>query len=37
LEILLNAVVDPNNEVVECNDGNNQDAADTTIQCGGVN
>ena len=31
------AVVDPDNTVVEGNDGNNDDQADNTIQCGGIN
>ncbi|MBW2523720.1 MAG: hypothetical protein JRI23_06070 [Deltaproteobacteria bacterium] len=30
-------VVDPDNVIEECNDGNNRDSADDTVQCGGIN
>ena len=31
------AVVDPLDTIEECNDGNNADAADQKVQCGGIN
>jgi hypothetical protein len=34
LPILIYAVVDPDNAIEECNDGNNKDAADDKIICG---
>ena len=34
LLVLLYAVVDPANAIVECNDGNNKDFADNKITCG---
>jgi hypothetical protein len=37
LQIEIWAVVDPDNAIAECNDGNNSDAANPKIQCGGVN
>ena len=36
LEILVWGVVDPDNEIEECNDGNNKDDADSKVVCGGV-
>jgi hypothetical protein len=32
--ILIYAIVDPDNAIEECNDGNNKDAADDKIICG---
>jgi hypothetical protein len=32
--VLIYAVVDPENAIAECNDGNNKDAADQKISCG---
>ena len=37
LQIDIFAVVDPDNDIPECNDGNNTDQAPASIQCGGVN
>jgi subtilase family serine protease len=37
LSVQIWAVVDPNNTVAECNDGNNNDAANGKIECGGIN
>ncbi len=37
LSIEIWAVVDPDDLIDECNDGNNSDAASPKIQCGGVN
>ena len=37
LEIQIWAVVDPDNLIEECNDGNNTDAANSKVQCGSVN
>lgn len=37
LSILVFAVVDPDNKIKECNDGNNKDAADNKIICDNVN
>ncbi|MCA9621855.1 MAG: hypothetical protein KC731_22680, partial [Myxococcales bacterium] len=37
LQITVWAVVDPDDAIAECNDGNNADAADAPVQCGGVN
>jgi hypothetical protein len=34
LLVLIYAVVDPQNTVMECNDGNNKDAADNKVVCG---
>jgi hypothetical protein len=34
LAILVYAIVDPDNEIAECNDGNNKDAAENKISCG---
>ena len=34
LTIQIYAVVDPENTVTECNDGNNKDAADNKVLCG---
>lgn len=34
LLVLLYAVVDPANAIVECNDGNNKDSADNKVTCG---
>ena len=36
LSVLIWAVVDPLNQIPECNDGNNKDAADEKITCGQV-
>ncbi len=36
LSVLIYAVVDPANQIPECNDGNNKDAADAKITCGVV-
>jgi hypothetical protein len=36
LDVTIFAVVDPNDTIAECNDGNNGDAADASILCGGV-
>ena len=36
LEILVYGVVDPDNTIEECNDGNNKDAAENKVLCGGV-
>lgn len=36
LEILVWGVVDPDNAIEECNDGNNKDDADNKVMCGGV-
>ncbi len=36
LSVLIYAVVDPDNQIAECNDGNNKDAADAKITCGVV-
>ncbi|MEZ4224239.1 MAG: CARDB domain-containing protein [Polyangiaceae bacterium] len=36
LSVLIYAVVDPNDAIPECNDGNNKDAADGKITCGVV-
>jgi hypothetical protein len=33
---LIYGVVDPDNTISECNDGNNKDAADAKIVCGAV-
>ncbi len=35
-EIRLFGVVDPDNAIAECNDGNNGDEADDPIDCGGI-
>ena len=35
--VTIFGVVDPENAIPECNDGNNQDAADSDITCGGIN
>jgi hypothetical protein len=37
LQITIWALVDPDDVIDECNDGNNSDAADQAIQCGGIN
>lgn len=37
LQITIHAIVDPDDLIAECNDGNNGDAADGPIQCGGIN
>ena len=37
LQITIWAVVDPDGLIAECNDGNNADAADAKIECGGIN
>jgi hypothetical protein len=37
LQIEIWGVVDPDNVIPECNDGNNDDDADFKIQCGEVN
>jgi hypothetical protein len=37
LSILVYAIVDPDNAIDECNDGNNKDAADNKIECSTVN
>lgn len=37
LSILIYAVVDPDNAIMECNDGNNKDAADNKVICNTVN
>jgi hypothetical protein len=34
LSVLIYAVVDPDNTIAECNDGNNKDAADGKVSCG---
>jgi subtilase family serine protease len=36
LSVLIYGVVDPDNTISECNDGNNKDAADAKIVCGAV-
>ena len=36
LSILIYGVVDPDNAIEECNDGNNQDAADNKVGCSGI-
>jgi hypothetical protein len=36
LDIEIWAVVDPQQAIEECNDGNNADAADATVECGAV-
>ncbi|MEZ4308471.1 MAG: hypothetical protein R3F14_10550, partial [Polyangiaceae bacterium] len=37
LSILIYGIVDPDDAVPECNDGNNKDAADNKIECSSVN
>jgi len=37
LSILIFAIVDPDDAIPECNDGNNKDAADNKIECGQIN
>jgi hypothetical protein len=37
LSILVYAIVDPDNAIDECNDGNNKDAADNKLECNTVN
>ena len=37
LSILIYGIVDPDNTIEECNDGNNKDAADNKIECGVIN
>ncbi len=37
LSILVYGIVDPDNLIAECNDGNNKDAADAKILCVGIN
>jgi hypothetical protein len=37
LSILVYGVVDPDNVIDECNDGNNKDDADNKVQCGSIN
>ena len=36
VSVLIYAVVDPDNAIAECNDGNNTDDADNKVICGGV-
>ncbi len=36
VSVLIYAVVDPDNVIAECNDGNNTDDADSKVTCGGV-
>ena len=36
LSVLIYAVVDPDNTIAECNDGNNSDFADAKIICGNI-
>ncbi len=36
VSVTIFAVVDPDNAIAECNDGNNEDAADAEISCGGI-
>jgi len=36
VNVTIFAVVDPDNSIAECNDGNNQDEADAAISCGGI-
>ena len=35
-DIVVYGIVDPDNEIPECNDGNNMDAADDSIHCGTI-
>jgi len=35
--VTIFAVVDPDDDIAECNDGNNEDSADDTITCNIVN
>ncbi len=37
LSILVYGIVDPDDAVPECNDGNNKDSADNKIECGEIN
>jgi hypothetical protein len=37
LSILVYGIVDPDDAIAECNDGNNKDAADNKVECGQVN
>lgn len=37
LSILIYGIVDPDDTIAECNDGNNKDAADNKIECGQIN
>jgi hypothetical protein len=37
LSILIYGIVDPDDAIPECNDGNNKDAADNKIECGQLN
>jgi hypothetical protein len=37
LSILVYAIVDPDNTIDECNDGNNKDDAANKIECSTVN
>ena len=37
LSILVYGIVDPDDAIPECNDGNNKDAADNKVECGQIN
>ena len=37
LSILIHGIVDPDDSIPECNDGNNKDAAENKIECGIIN
>jgi hypothetical protein len=37
LSILIYGIVDPDDLIAECNDGNNKDAADSKVECGEIN
>ena len=37
LSILVYGIVDPDDAIPECNDGNNKDSADNKIECGQIN
>ncbi|MBK8253817.1 MAG: VCBS repeat-containing protein [Polyangiaceae bacterium] len=37
LSILIYGIVDPDDAIPECNDGNNKDSADNKIECGQIN
>src|SRR5262249_27093827 len=37
LLILVYGIVDPDDAIPECNDGNNKDSADNKIECGEIN
>ncbi len=37
LSILIYGIVDPDDTIAECNDGNNKDSADNKIECGQIN